>query len=147
VITLIVAAGVLGLLFGSFANVCVHRLPRHESIMFPASHCPACSHTISPFDNIPVLAWLWLGGKCRHCSSPISWRYPLLELCMGAGWALLAWHYGFTPLLVGALILCFLLLCLTLIDIETGLLPNALTFPGITLGLIWSFWQGMAWML
>lgn len=139
---LIWSAGLIGLLFGSFANVCIHRLPRHESIAFPPSHCPRCGHTIAPYDNIPVLSWLWLKGRCRHCGAVISWRYPLIELLMGAGWALMALLYGPTPALVGALLLWFLLLSLTIIDMETGLLPDMLTLPGVVLGIGWSFLMG-----
>ena len=83
-----------------------------------------------------------LAGKCRHCRAGISWRYPLLELLMGLSWGVLAWHYGASPILLQALCLFFLLWVLTFIDLETGLLPNALTFPGITLGLGFSLWMG-----
>jgi len=136
------AAFVLGLMVGSFSNVCVYRIPRRESIAFPGSHCPACGHAIAPYDNIPLLSWLMLSGRCRHCSAPISWRYPLLELVMGVSWGLLAWHFGFTPEMVVALTLFFLLWILSFIDLETGLLPNVLTYPGIALGLAFSWWLG-----
>ncbi|NWF35950.1 prepilin peptidase [Mariprofundus sp. KV] len=138
----IITASLLGLIFGSFANVCVHRIPRRESIAFPASHCPACDHPIALSDNVPLLSWLLLKGACRHCASPISWRYPLLELLMGVSWGGLAWLYGPIPILLVAITLFFLLWILTLIDLETGLLPNALTFPGIALGLLFSWWIG-----
>ncbi|ATX78911.1 type 4 prepilin peptidase 1 Aspartic peptidase, MEROPS family A24A [Mariprofundus aestuarium] len=138
----ILAAGLLGLLFGSFANVCVHRIPRRESIAFPASHCPACHHPIAISDNIPLISWLLLKGRCRHCSAPISWRYPFLEVVMGLSFAGLTWFYGPSPILLVAIVLFFLLWILTLIDLETGLLPNALTFPGIALGLAFSWWFG-----
>src|ERR1700756_2541477 len=81
--------GVLGAIFGSFLNVVVHRLPRHESIVKPASHCPKCGTPVKPYDNIPILSWLLLHGRCRSCAAPISPRYPLVEaltavLCVGA---------------------------------------------------------------
>lgn len=139
-LTLVV--GVLGLMFGSFANVCVHRIPLHISIVSPRSRCPSCENTIVWFDNIPLISWLILRGKCRHCKSTISSRYPILELLMGVSWAGLAWHYGFSPLLLQALLLVSLLWILTLIDLETGLLPNVLTFPGIVIGIGFSFWFG-----
>jgi len=142
VILLIAACFLLGLMFGSFANVCVYRIPRSESIVFPASHCPACHQEIRAFDNIPVISWLMLAGKCRYCSKDISWRYPLLELLMGFSWGALAWHYGVSPILLQALCLFFLLWVLTFIDIETGLLPDVLTYPGIALGLAFSLWLG-----
>jgi len=137
-----IVAGLFGLVFGSFANVCVHRIPRGESVAFPASRCPACRHAIAWYDNIPVFSWLWLRGRCRHCAAPISRRYPLLELVMGASWAGLAWHFGPTPELLMALVLVSLLWVLTLIDLETGLLPDVLTLPGIVIGLGFSAWTG-----
>jgi len=138
----IFSCGLLGLLFGSFANVLVYRLPRGESVVFPGSHCPSCDHNIAWFDNIPVLSWLWLRGHCRHCKADIAIRYPLLEAGMGLMWALLAWHFPFGPELAMALVLSFLLWVLTWIDLETGLLPNALTFPGIALGLLFAGLSG-----
>jgi len=132
----------LGLMVGSFSNVCVYRIPRRESIAFPGSHCPACGHAIAAYDNIPLLSWLILAGRCRHCHGSISWRYPLLELVMALSWGLLAWHFGLAPELAVALTLFFLLWVLSFIDLETGLLPNVLTYPGIALGLIFSWWLG-----
>ncbi len=134
--------GILGLMVGSFANVCVYRIPRRESIAFPGSHCPTCSHAIAAYDNIPLISWLMLRGRCRHCHAPIAWRYPLLELLMGVSWGLLAVHFGATAELAAALCLFFLLWVLSVIDLETGLLPNALTWPGIAAGLLFSWWLG-----
>lgn len=139
---LVLTCGLLGLIFGSFANVCVYRIPRHESVVFPGSHCPQCGHDIDWYDNIPILSWLWLKGQCRHCGGAISWRYPLLELVMGLSWAAMAWHFGPTQVLLQALMLFFLLWTLSFIDLETGLLPNVLTYPGIVLGLLFSWWTG-----
>jgi len=138
----VAASGLLGLLFGSFANVLVHRLPRGESIVFPGSRCPHCAHAIAWYDNIPVFSWLWLRGRCRHCDAPVAWRYPLLEAGLGLLWAGLAWHFSLTPELGMALLLSFLLWVLTWIDLETGLLPNALTFPGMAAGLLFAFAYG-----
>ncbi len=132
----------VGLMVGSFANVCVYRIPRCESIAFPGSRCPACGHAIAAYDNIPLLSWLWLNGRCRHCSAPISWRYPLLELLMAVSWGWLAWRYGPGIDLAVALTLFSLLWVLSFIDLETGLLPDALTWPGIALGLAFSAWNG-----
>ena len=141
-LALVLLTALLGLMVGSFANVCVYRIPRRESIVFPGSHCPLCGHAIAAYDNIPLLSWLLLGGRCRHCHAAIAWRYPLLELVMALSWGFLAWHYGPVPQLVVALSLFFLLWVLSFIDLETGLLPNVLTYPGIVLGLAFSFWQG-----
>jgi len=135
-------AGIFGLLFGSFANVCVHRIPLRLSIVSPGSRCPSCGHAIAWYDNMPLLSWALLGGKCRHCGASISVRYPILELLMGLSWAALAWQYGVSPLLLQALILVSLLWVLSLIDLETGLLPNVLTFPGIAIGLMFAYWFG-----
>lgn len=125
-----------------FANVCVHRIPLRISVVTPGSRCPSCENAIAWYDNIPLLSWLLLGGKCRHCKSVISFRYPLLEFFMGISWAGLAWHFGPSAILLQALLLVSLLWVLTLIDLETGLLPNVLTFPGIVIGLIFSYWLG-----
>ena len=139
---LVLASGLFGLLFGSFANVCVHRIPLRISIVSPRSRCPVCEHEIAWYDNIPLVSWLMLSGKCRNCRAPISIRYPLLELLMGLSWAGLAWKFGWSPVLIQALVMISLLWILTLIDLETGLLPNLLTFPGIAAGLLFSFWAG-----
>jgi len=139
---IILTCGVLGLLVGSFSNVCVYRIPRGESVAFPGSHCPTCNHDIAWYDNIPLLSWLILGGKCRHCLGHISARYPFLEALMGISWAWLAYYYGFSPILLQAIILISLLWILTLIDLETGLLPNILTLPGIVVGLLFAWWLG-----
>jgi len=135
--------GLLGILFGSFSNVCVHRIPLGQSIVTPGSHCPQCKNDIAWYDNIPLISWVLLGRKCRHCNLAISWRYPLLELSMGGLWALITW---FTPIapqtsvyLLQAIVLVSLLWILTLIDLETFLLPNALTFPGIASGLLFAW--------
>lgn len=135
---MIAASGLLGLLFGSFANVLVHRLPRGESIVFPGSHCPHCAHAIAWYDNIPVVSWMLLGGRCRHCAAPVAVRYPLMEAGLGMIWALLAWHFPASLALGSALVLSFLLWVLTWIDLETGLLPDALTLPGIAIGILFA---------
>jgi len=141
-IELVILIGMIGLIVGSFANVCVHRIPLGESIAFPGSHCPHCHHAIAVYDNIPLLSWLLLKGKCRHCSQAIAWRYPVMELVMGLGSAGLASHYGLTPELLVALTLFFLLWVLSAIDLETFLLPNVLTYQGIFIGLLFSYWLG-----
>lgn len=141
---IVLACGLLGLLFGSFANVLVHRLPRGESIVFPGSHCPHCDHAIAWYDNIPLLSWLLLRGRCRHCSAPVAARYPLAEAGLGLLWAMLAWHYQLNPELGIALVLSFLLWVLSWIDLETGLLLDVLTKPGIVLGLLLSALNGHA---
>ncbi len=127
------------LLFGSFLNVCIARLPEHRSIVRPGSHCPRCGAAIRPWDNVPLLSWLLLGGRCRACREPISVRYPLVE----AGYAGLVAgsvaRFGFTPEGLAACVFCFFVLGLLVMDLEAMLLPDAFTLPGLGLGLAWAF--------
>jgi len=141
-VILLSATGVLGLIFGSFANVCVHRFPRGISVVTPRSRCPSCEHAIAWFDNVPLLSYLLLHGRCRYCQKKISMRYPLLELLMGLSWLGLAWHYGLTMELALALVLVSMLWILTLIDLEKGLLPDMLTLPGVVIGCLFGLWFG-----
>jgi leader peptidase (prepilin peptidase)/N-methyltransferase len=126
---LIAAAGVLGLLIGSFLNVVVWRLPRGESLSQPPSHCPTCQHPIRPYDNVPLVSWSVLRGKCRDCGSAISARYPAVELLTGALFALMAWRIGWHPSLIGYLFFTATGVALALIDYDVKRLPDALTFP------------------
>ena len=120
---------IFGALVGSFLNVVIHRVPREESIAFPNSHCPKCDTPIKPYDNIPMLGWLMLGGKCRACKEPISIRYPAVELLHALLWVLVFWHFGFTPFLPIALIFVSTLVALMFIDAEHMILPNVITYP------------------
>jgi leader peptidase (prepilin peptidase)/N-methyltransferase len=195
---LIVLAGLLGLLVGSFLNVVILRLPRrlehewrlqaHEilasdagaadppdiaarasdadagnpdvgavdidepgisvpeaipaieaappDLVFTASHCPHCKHPLSPLENIPLLSWLALGGRCRHCKAPISWQYPLVELLSALASATVAWRFGFGPALAAALVFTWILIAASGIDVRTQLLPDQLTLPLLWLGLL-----------
>jgi len=135
-------SGIIGLMVGSFSNVCVYRIPRGESIAFPGSHCPNCNHAIAWYDNIPLLSWLILKAKCRHCHVPISGRYPFLEVLMGMSWAWLAWKFGPTPMFLESIVLVSFVWILSLIDYETGYLPDVLTLPGIVLGIGFAYWIG-----
>ena len=129
---------IVGLVFGSFLNVCISRLPRHESIVHPASHCPYCRAAIAPRDNIPLLSFVLLRGRCRSCGKTIAWRYPAIELA-NAALLLLCWlKYGRTLQGLGMAVLSFLLLGLAAMDAETLRLPNAFTLPGIALGIVYS---------
>lgn len=118
--------GVLGLVFGSFANVVIWRFPRGESLSTPPSHCPKCDHAIRWYDNVPVVSWLLLRGRCRDCGEPIPARYPSVELGSGALWVLAGVLYGFSARTTTAIVLFYLLLILALIDLDTMRLPNAL---------------------
>jgi leader peptidase (prepilin peptidase) / N-methyltransferase len=131
----IVYAGVLGALGGSFLNVVAYRLPRHESLVYPASHCPRCGTPVKPYDNIPILSWLLLRGHCRKCSAPISVRYPLVEaltavLCVGA---VLVHSSAAQIALSVALIL--IVIPAALIDLEYRIIPNKITALGAVLAI------------
>jgi leader peptidase (prepilin peptidase)/N-methyltransferase len=114
-----------GLLFGSFANVVIWRFPRGESLAQPGSHCPRCNAPIAWYDNVPVVSWLLLRGRCRSCGAPISIRYPLVEALSGGLWLLAGLRFGMSWTTVTAVLLFYLLLILTYIDIDHQRLPNA----------------------
>src|SRR5208337_4319959 len=127
-----------GLIFGSFLNVCIYRLPRGLSVVTPRSACPQCKHPIAFYDNLPVLSWLILRGRCRNCKTRISPRYLLIELLTGG---LFLACFGFFGLTISTLKYCvfsFLLLGLIFSDAETKLLPDKMTVPGLVLGVIFS---------
>ena len=132
---LAVAIFVLGLAFGSFLNVCIYRLPRDLSVIHPRSACPQCERPIALYDNIPVLSWLILRGRCRNCRLPISPRYLIVELLTGTLFLACYAHFGLTPVTLKYGVFGFLLLGLIFTDAETHLLPNKLTLPGLGLGI------------
>jgi leader peptidase (prepilin peptidase) / N-methyltransferase len=127
-----------GLAFGSFLNVCIHRLPLGRSVVTPRSACPTCKEPIAFYDNVPVLSWLILGGRCRHCKSKISPRYLLIELLTGVMFLACYWYFGLTLATLKFCTFAFLLLGLIFTDAETKLLPDKLTLPGLALGVIFS---------
>jgi leader peptidase (prepilin peptidase) / N-methyltransferase len=137
-------AGLLGLAFGSFLNVCVSRWPEGESVVLPRSHCRNCENRLTWWENIPLLSWVLLRSHCRTCRARISVRYPLLELTVGGLWAYTAWQAtglsaGIMPatiFAVGLFIFYWMLIALAALDAEHLWLPNALTLPGIVLGII-----------
>ena len=140
-----------GLIFGSFLNVCIYRMPRGLSVVRPRSACPACNAPIAGYDNIPVLSWLILGGKCRHCRARISPRYATVELLTGALFLLSYLATDSLPEAAKYCVFSFLLIGLIFTDAETKLLPDLLTKPGIVLGLLFSvfvFVEGpAAWLM
>lgn len=138
---LLLYAAALGLIVGSYLNVVIHRLPRRESTVTPRSRCPHCSTLIRARDNVPVLSFLLLGGRCRDCHSPISWRYPLIELLTSVCFVLSFQLYGFTAGGLIAAVFCALMIVLAGIDIDHLILPDRLTLPGIVLGLALHAWQ------
>jgi leader peptidase (prepilin peptidase)/N-methyltransferase len=147
-------AFLLGLLFGSFLNVCISRLPEHRSVVTPRSHCPRCLATIRWYDNVPLLSWVLLAAKCRNCKAAIPWRYPAVELATGLWFALIASRFlslgnasewvdvmSARPYAVGSslgllaiLVLGFLLIGLLVMDWQTHTLPDAFTLTGIAIG-------------
>jgi leader peptidase (prepilin peptidase)/N-methyltransferase len=159
-------AGVFGLLVGSFLNVVIHRLPlmmerdwaaqcaelRGEtpetpaplSLARPRSRCPKCGHPISALENIPVVSWLLLGGKCRACRAPISLRYPLIEAATGILFACAAWKFGFGAAALGAMILAAAAITLAGIDFDTQLLPDDITLPLLWAGLTFNYFNVFA---
>jgi leader peptidase (prepilin peptidase)/N-methyltransferase len=137
-ILFIVATFALGLIFGSFLNVCIYRLPRGKSVVAPRSACPDCGRMIPLYENVPVLSWLILRGRCRGCQRPISPRYLAVELLTGLMFAACYLHFGLGLEMLKCMVLGFLLLGLIFTDAETKLLPNALTLPGLALGIVFS---------
>jgi leader peptidase (prepilin peptidase) / N-methyltransferase len=127
---------VLGLSVGSFLNVCIHRLPRGESLNSPPSRCPHCDYRLRWFDNIPLVSYALLGGRCRQCRARISIRYPIVELITMALFVVHGAVFGWTPLLVPRLVFACAMVVLFAIDLEHHLLPNVITLPGIAVGLI-----------
>ena len=128
---LLFAAAVAGLVFGSFLNVCIVRLPQHRSVVHPRSQCVACGQQIAAWDNIPVLSWLALRGRCRHCRTRISLQYPLVELATAALFVACVLQFGAQWQTLVAAVACFLLLGLAVMDAQTMLLPDAFTLSGL----------------
>jgi leader peptidase (prepilin peptidase)/N-methyltransferase len=126
----------LGLIVGSFLNVVIHRLPRGESLVRPGSRCPRCSHAVAPWDNVPVLSYLWLRGRCRHCRARISWRYPAIELLTGVLFASVALRYGATALTPVLLALTAALIASAAIDFDHRIIPDQISVGGLLLAVL-----------
>ena len=126
---LVLLCGLLGLAIGSFLNVVIWRVPRKESVVRPPSHCPQCETPIRPVDNVPVLSWLLLRGKCRHCGLPIPVRYPLVEASNGVLFAVIAVRFGASWELPAYLVLTAALLAISIIDLEHFIVPDRITAP------------------
>jgi len=142
----IAASTVVGAIVGSFLNVCIYRLPRGESVVWPGSACPSCRRRLKWYENIPVASYLFLRGRCRTCGAPIGARYLLVEavtaLMFGAAW----WYFGPGLLLASRLLFGCALIVLFAIDLEHHLLPNAITLPGIVVGFAFSLFTGPGWL-
>jgi leader peptidase (prepilin peptidase)/N-methyltransferase len=160
-----ILAALLGMAFGSFLNVCLSRLPEGESIVNPRSHCRSCGRTLAWWENLPLLSWLALRGRCRTCHAQISWRYPLVELVVGALWAIIVWQQissvgfllpspttevvSFSPVFLAQflgsifwkMVFTWTLVGLAALDAERLWLPDWVTLPGVVLGFILTVWR------
>jgi len=139
-------AALFGAVIGSFLNVCIYRLPLGRSVVSPGSACGACGHSLSWFENIPVLSYALLGGRCRACRAHISIRYVVVELITASMFAAAWWFYGPSLLLGSRLVLGCILIVLFAIDLEHHLLPNVITLPGIAAGLAFSVVTDPGWL-
>jgi len=135
---LVFVAVLFGLVVGSFLNVVIHRVPRHESVVWPASHCPHCGESIRPLDNVPLISYLLLRGRCRNCKESISARYPAVEALTGLLFGVAAYEFGVSFALLPALVLIAALIVLAIIDLEHRLLPNVIVGPAALAGLVLS---------
>src|SRR5262245_9724298 len=139
-------AAAFGAVAGSFLNVIIYRLPLGKSVVWPSSACPQCGRELSWYENVPVVSWLALRGRCRPCRAPISARYPLVEALTATMFAAAWWYYGPGPLLVSRLVFGCILIALFAIDLEHHLLPNAITLPGVAAGFAFSFFAEPGWL-
>ena len=130
---------ILGLVVGSFNNVCIYRIPRNESIIYPASHCPKCHSPIKPIDNIPLLSYILLKGRCRNCGSKISIQYPVVELLTGLIYLIISLIYGLSVQTLIYIILSSALIIIAFIDLNEEIVPDVISLPGIVIGFIISF--------
>ena len=134
----LVFAGVIGACIGSFLNVVIYRLPLGQSLISPPSRCPKCGSMLKWHDNVPILGWLFLGGRCRQCQNKISIQYPIVELITAALFVLVVWVTPAGPLVASRLLLVCILIALFGIDLEHQILPNSITLPGIVIGVLLS---------
>ncbi len=135
---LVLVAVLFGLVVGSFLNVVIHRVPQRESVVWPASHCPHCGEPIRPGDNVPLVSYVLLRGRCRNCKEPISARYPAVEATTGLLFGAAAYEFGASLALLPALVLVSALISLAVIDLEHRLLPNVIVGPAALAGLVLS---------
>lgn len=130
------SVGLVGAVVGSFLNVCIYRLPRQESVAWPGSHCPACAAPIAWYDNIPLLSYVLLSGRCRRCAGRIPWRYPFVEASNAIGYVALLWAFGPSWQTVAYAALYSALLVVAGTDLSHKIIPNVITFPGMIIGLL-----------
>lgn len=127
---------IFGSIVGSFLNVCIYRLPRNMSILAPSSRCPSCNTPIRPYDNIPILSYILLYGRCRVCKAAISLRYPMVEILNAFLYVLVYWRFGFDWHTVIYLAFCSTLIVITFIDLDFQIIPDRITLPGIAIGFV-----------
>src|SRR3954464_9088377 len=135
----------LGLIVGSFLNVCIYRLPRHESVTWPGSRCTACARPLGWYENVPLVSWLWLRGRCLTCREQISPVYPIIEAITRLAFLAAYELYGLSPLLVARIAFACAMIVLFVIDLRHRILPNVITVSGILIGLIASLWLPPGW--
>ena len=135
--------GLFGLLFGSFLNVCISRWPTGQSVVRPRSRCPKCGGGIAARDNIPVLSWILLRGRCRHCGNPISAMYPLVELLTAAIWAWCAWRWGLGAEALKWALFATILLGIAMTDAREFIIPHEFSFGGLAIGVVFGFLGGL----
>jgi len=144
-VAFVALAALVGAVIGSFLNVCIYRLPLGKSIVWPASACESCGRELSWYENLPIVSWVALGAKCRTCKAPLSIRHPIIEAITAVMFGTAAWYYGPTILLASRLVFGCALIVLFAIDLEHHLLPNAITLPGIVVGLVFSVVTEPGW--
>jgi len=142
----ITLAALVGAVIGSFLNVCIYRLPLGKSIVWPASACESCGRELSWYENLPIVSWVALGARCRTCKARLSIRHPIIEAITAVMFGTAAWYYGPTILLASRLVFGCALIVLFAIDLEHHLLPNAVTLPGIGVGLAFSAVTEPGWL-
>ena len=143
-IFVIVVMGVLGAMLGSFLNVCILRWPREESVVRPRSRCPGCGELIRWYDNIPIVSWLLLRGRCRRCRTAISVQYPLVELVTALLWAFMGWYHGATLAGLTGAVFFTILLGITLTDAREYIIPDEFSLGGLVLGILFSIPGGFS---
>jgi len=144
--SVIAIVALLGLIVGSFLNVCIYRLPRRESLVWPASRCTSCERPLAWYENVPIVSWLVLGGRCRTCRAPISAAYPIVEAITSVVFVGAALVYGLSWLLVVRLVFASALVVLFVIDLRHRILPNAITLPGMAAGFMASWFLAPGWL-
>lgn len=131
-------AGIIGASVGSFLNVCIYRWPAEESVIRPPSRCPSCGHGLAWYDNIPILGWIWLRGRCRYCGNPVSIQYPIIELVTALMWAACVLHFGFGVEAIRAAVFLSILLGIAMTDAREMVIPDQFSLGGMVIGLMFA---------